>query len=199
MATIKDIARLSGYSIGTVSRVINHQKDVSEKARTEIEKVVRELDYHPNANAKLLKQTTASAVTVVIKGTSNIFLNSILERIQTCLAEYQEDVNIVFANESDNEVRIASRINRDNHPKGIIFLGADLDNFQGITGLDEVPLVIAAANGSRLGMANLSSFCTDDFAAGRCAGEAFLKHGHKKIAVIGGYDADSPEQVSSSR
>jgi len=33
MTTIKDIARLSGYSIGTVSRVINHHPDVSEEAR----------------------------------------------------------------------------------------------------------------------------------------------------------------------
>ena len=33
MATIKDIARLSGYSIGTVSRVINKHRDVSDEAR----------------------------------------------------------------------------------------------------------------------------------------------------------------------
>lgn len=39
MATIKDIARITGYSIGTVSRVMNHQ-DVSDKARKEIEQVI---------------------------------------------------------------------------------------------------------------------------------------------------------------
>ena len=42
MATIKDIARLSGYSIGTVSRVINKHPDVSDKARSAIEKVIKE-------------------------------------------------------------------------------------------------------------------------------------------------------------
>ena len=34
--TIKDIAKLSGYGIGTVSRVINKQPGVSEKAREKI-------------------------------------------------------------------------------------------------------------------------------------------------------------------
>ena len=38
MTTIKDIAKLSGYSIGTVSRVINNHPDVSEEARRRVRK-----------------------------------------------------------------------------------------------------------------------------------------------------------------
>ena len=60
MATIKDIARISGYSIGTVSRVLNNKADVSEKARSVIESVIREQNYQPNDNAKRLKQPTSS-------------------------------------------------------------------------------------------------------------------------------------------
>ena len=41
MATMHDIAQISGYSIGTVSRVINNRADVSEKARKKIEAVIR--------------------------------------------------------------------------------------------------------------------------------------------------------------
>ena len=48
MATIKDIAKLSGYSIGTVSRVINHHPDVSEKAKDAIQKVIEQENYQPN-------------------------------------------------------------------------------------------------------------------------------------------------------
>ena len=85
MATIKDIARLSGYSIGTVSRVINHHPDVSDKARAAVERVIRESGFQPNANAKLLKQAVSSAITVFVKGNSNMFLEDILEKIQTHL------------------------------------------------------------------------------------------------------------------
>lgn len=199
MSTIKDIAKMTGYSIGAVSRVINHQKDVSEKARREIEKAVKETGYVPNANAKLLKQTVASAITVVLKGTSNIFLNTILEIIQKELTREKEEVNAVFVNEGDNEVRTAAAICRDNHPKGMIFLGADLDHFRhdfaGIT----VPSVMIAANGSHLGFDNLSSFFTDDFAGGYAAAGEFIKRGHTKIAVIGGFDSSDEKQASTAR
>jgi len=39
MTTIKDIARISGYSIGTVSRVLNHHPDVSRNTREVIEAI----------------------------------------------------------------------------------------------------------------------------------------------------------------
>ena len=56
MVTIKDIARYSGYSIGTVSRVINNHTDVSEAARKKILAVIDEYHFQPNTNAKLLKK-----------------------------------------------------------------------------------------------------------------------------------------------
>ena len=52
--TIKDIAKLSGYGIGTVSRVINKQPGVSEKAREKILKIIEESNFEPNGNARKL-------------------------------------------------------------------------------------------------------------------------------------------------
>ena len=40
--TIKDLARLSGYSLGTVSRVLNNQPNVSDKARAAILAIAEE-------------------------------------------------------------------------------------------------------------------------------------------------------------
>ena len=54
--TIKDIARESGYAVGTVSRVLNNNPRVSEDARRKILAVVAQHGYQPNANAKHLKQ-----------------------------------------------------------------------------------------------------------------------------------------------
>ena len=47
--TIKDIARLSGYGIGTVSRVLNNHPDVSEKARKKILSVIEENNFQPTS------------------------------------------------------------------------------------------------------------------------------------------------------
>ena len=54
--TIKDLARLSGYSLGTVSRVLNNQPNVSEKARQAILAIAQESGFELNESAQLLKQ-----------------------------------------------------------------------------------------------------------------------------------------------
>ena len=62
MVTIKDIARESGYSVSTVSRVLNHRNDVSPDAKKKIEKVVAAYNFVPNNNAKHLKQSNSKSI-----------------------------------------------------------------------------------------------------------------------------------------
>jgi len=56
---IKDIAEKAGCSIGTVDRVIHNRGKVAEPVRERILKIIKELDYKPNVNARVLasKQT----------------------------------------------------------------------------------------------------------------------------------------------
>lgn len=124
MTTIKDIAKISGYSISTVSRVLNNRADVSEKAREKIEKVIRELNYQPNENARMLKQTVSSDISVIVRGNKSIFLESILEEIQIRMGKHGESVNVQFIGETDDEVATAVQIGQYLKPKGFIFLGA---------------------------------------------------------------------------
>ncbi len=50
--TIKDISAQTGYSVGTVSRVLNNQPNVSEKARKTILEAANQCGFQLNANAK---------------------------------------------------------------------------------------------------------------------------------------------------
>ena len=54
MATIKDVARLAGVSVATVSRVINNSPKASEASRQSVGAAMETLNYHPNANARAL-------------------------------------------------------------------------------------------------------------------------------------------------
>lgn len=54
MANIRDIARLTGYSVSTVSRVINNNPYVSEEKRRKILAVMKEVNYIPNYTARAL-------------------------------------------------------------------------------------------------------------------------------------------------
>ncbi|MDO4162870.1 MAG: substrate-binding domain-containing protein [Bacteroides sp.] len=46
--TIKDIARMAGVSAGTVDRVLHNRGDVSQLSREKVQRVLDEIDYHPN-------------------------------------------------------------------------------------------------------------------------------------------------------
>jgi LacI family transcriptional regulator len=65
--TIKDISALTGYSVGTVSRVLNNQPNVSEKARKAVMAVVEVQGFELNTNAKNLKQSQGRLVCHIIK------------------------------------------------------------------------------------------------------------------------------------
>ncbi len=56
MSSMKDVAKLAGVSISTVSRVINNNIPVDENTRRNVEEAIRKLDYQPNLLARGLRQ-----------------------------------------------------------------------------------------------------------------------------------------------
>lgn len=186
MVTIKDIAKLSGYSIGTVSRVINHRSDVSEKARNKIEQILEETNFEPNPNAKYLKQQSSSSITILVKGTQNIFLEGILEEMQRIFRESDETVAVMFLNETANEVETAVSMCETTRPKGLIFLGGNPQYFRESFGKIDVPSVLVSESAKDLGFRNLSSYTTDDADGARAAIEYLYQKGHRKIGIVGG-------------
>lgn len=70
--TIVDIAKESGYSVSTVSRVLNGRRDVSPAARKKIMEIVDAHQFVPNNNAKHLKQSVSKSILILAKGTSNM-------------------------------------------------------------------------------------------------------------------------------
>ncbi len=65
MTTIKEVAKLANVSIGTVSNVLNGKTD-NEQLISRVEKAMEELAYHPDANARNLKNTKSLLIGVII-------------------------------------------------------------------------------------------------------------------------------------
>ena len=184
--TIKDLAEKTGYGIGTVSRVLNNQPNVSEKARRAILNAVEESGFQINANARQLKQQRATSILVVVKGTSNEMFSELVEAIQSLVAKTSYPLLVDYIDEDSNEVLRAVRLQREMKPLGILFLGGNSQNFLRDFDKIDVPCVLVSNDASGLPFQNLSSVSTDDRQAARCAMDALIAQGHRKIAIIGG-------------
>ena len=185
--TIKDIAKESGYAVGTVSRVLNNHPDVSEKARKTIMAVVENHHFKLNSNAKHLKQQASSGIAIIVKGSQNMLFASIVERLQRLISEKKYASFIYYIGEEENEVERAERVCLERHPLGILFLGSDLEFFKERFDRLEIPCVLVTNSAAELGFDNLSSVSTDDEAGAQAAVAHLLKLGHRNIGILGGY------------
>ena len=184
--TIVDIAKESGYSVSTVSRVLNNRRDVSPEAQKRIKEIVEAHNFVPNNNAKHLKQTVTKNIVVLVKGTSNMLFANIIEEIQRIVEKSTYTVGVFYLDEDDNEVMEAVRLCRERKPLGILFLGGNPHYFRKEFDEVNIPCVLVTNQGNDLGFENLSSVATDDIAAAERAVDYLFEEGHKDIVVLGG-------------
>lgn len=186
--TIKDIARLSGCGVATVSRVLNQHPDVSDETRRRVLAVVEEQGFTPNNNAKRLKQQAGTSILVVVKGRQNMLFAGLVERLQQLLRENGRDTSVHYLDEDGDgdEISYAARLCRERKPLGIFFLGGDLELFRQGFGAIGVPCVLLTNTARELGFPNLSSVTTDDGAAAEEVIHLLAGRGHRHIGVLGG-------------
>ena len=66
MATLKDVARESGLTVGTVSRVLNNRGYISDKAREKVEQAMKRLNYQPNEVARSLSKSSSNTIGLIV-------------------------------------------------------------------------------------------------------------------------------------
>lgn len=184
--TIKDLAAQTGYSVGTVSRVLNNQRNVSDKAREAILRAAKESGFQLNTNAKQLKQQRGTSIQVICKGNVNELFSNLLVVIQSRSAQIGYPLVVDYIDESENEVRRAIQLCREKKPLGVLFLGGHNENFLADFHQITLPTVLVTNDASILPFENLSSVSSDDFLAGQMVIDYLVELGHKKIVIIGG-------------
>lgn len=196
--TIKDIARLSGCGVATVSRVINDYPDVSPETRQRVREVLEKYHFQPNSNARHLKQQAGRRVAIVVKGIQNMLFADMVEQIQQRLQEQGMDNAVYYLDEDADEVAFAQQVCREFKPPAILFLGGDLEHFSCGFAPISIPGVLLTNGAQDLGFENLSSLTTDDGAAAEQAIDHLVANGHRRIGILGG-NWTSSSQISYRR
>ncbi|MDF2662257.1 MAG: transcriptional regulator, LacI family, partial [Paenibacillus sp.] len=125
--TLESIAKLSGVSRGTVSRVINNQPGVKPAVRERVLGVIAETGYVPNPQARSLAGGRTENIGVVVFGNSPLFLShhlffEVLQGIQSHSTLNAYDL-VLFSNRSDRDAEYWKRIGDKRKVDGLIIMG----------------------------------------------------------------------------
>lgn len=190
---IRDIAKLSGVGVSTVSRVLNNHPDVKESTRKNVLRVIKESNYVPNNSARILKQNNTKNIGVLVKGVFNPFFSELINVIGNKINE-QKYTMILQQNDYVLEQEVENIISfvKEKRLQGIIclggnFIGLDEDSFKNI----DVPIVLTSVNTvSALGRDKYSTVGINNLQASYDAIDYLIKKGHKNIALMLGEKND---------
>ena len=66
MATLKDVAREAGLTVGTVSRILNNRGYISSNAREKVDEAMEKLNYRPNEVARSLHGKSTNTIGLIV-------------------------------------------------------------------------------------------------------------------------------------
>ena len=119
LATIKDVAEKSGYSIATVHRALNNKEGLSEKTRKKIQEVAAELNYTNNYIASALSRKNVNIAVVLPnpEGFGKYYFRYMVNGIRKCYEElYSYNINLIEyfydkeGSEAESQLRMLERL-----------------------------------------------------------------------------------------
>lgn len=120
--TIYEVAKRSGVSLATVSRVINKRGNVTQTTRDKVEKVINELGYKPSGLAQALATSRSTNIGVVIPATNYVYIANLLNGITEIIKEKGFDLTLfVTSNSQIDAMNIVERVITSHVDGAIIF------------------------------------------------------------------------------
>ena len=111
MVTIKDIAKLSNTSHGTVSNVLNNKGNVSSDKIKRVLDAVKELNYVPNVNAKNLRKGYADKMYLILPNLDSQGYRDIYKSFSINAEKENFDMNLLITdNDIKNEIKFLSQL-----------------------------------------------------------------------------------------
>lgn len=186
MGTIYDLAKITGFSITTVSKALNNYKDVSEKTRAKILQAAAEMDYLPNAHAQSLSTKKSWAIGVMFSeanevGMKHPFFNGIIESFRHATEEHGYDLIFASRNLRNRDMSYLEHF-KHRAVDGIVVICSDrMDEQVQELMQSDIPIVVVDMDS-----ANCSVVYSDNTEGARMAVNYLYELGHRAIAHIAG-------------
>ncbi|MGU8237188.1 LacI family DNA-binding transcriptional regulator [Clostridium perfringens] len=185
---IKDIAKIAGVGVGTVSRVINNCPDVSEKTRRKVSKIIEKYNYVPNNNARLLKMNDTKNICVFVRGVYNPFFSEIVNYIREEISKagYFMILQQEEYKNGTEEIKSMLSLIKENKLKGIISLGAQLYNIDSkLFNEIKIPIVFTSADVLKDNdIDSISTIKVENRYSSYNGVKYLINKGHRNIAIL---------------
>ena len=190
MTKIRDIAKHAGASIATVSRVVNGSGYVSAAMRERIEAAVRELDYRPNAGARMMRSGSSRMVGVLLPALDVHFFGILAHTVEQAL--FLRGYQAMICSTAESPAHEADYVGAmlAQQVDGVIMAAVASDGV-GVGRLIAAGVPIVAVDRALPGVAVVA---VDHHAGGRMLARHLMELGHKAIGVVGAPGHSAPVQ-----
>lgn len=189
--TIQDVAKKANVSVATVSRVMNGNYPVKSETRETVLKVINELNYIPNMQARELTKQKSTTIGVVVPSITNMFFTELVNGIETELKS--NSLSIILACTNGNYEEEQKCVNNliSRNVSGIIIADPDTESINNKfydTIAHKLPIVFINSEHTN---SNISYVSNDEASGAKTALEYLLNKGHKNIIFVRGKDSYS--------
>jgi len=192
MSTIKDVARVAGVSIATVSRVVNNGPKVGEKTREKVTLIMKELGYTPNANARALVTQKSTTIGVVVPELTDPFFASLASGVDKVARENNMQLLLSTAQQTAESERSAINLLIERRCQAIVFHSKKLSDDELRELCDKIPGLVLI---DRM-IDDIKHKCVwlDNEEGGKIAARHLMSLTHQKIACISSkYQIEDPK------
>ncbi|HZM75838.1 MAG TPA: LacI family DNA-binding transcriptional regulator [Candidatus Limnocylindrales bacterium] len=182
---IKEVARLAGVSIGTVSNVLNHPDRVAKTTQQRVRQAIAALGWVRNDSARQLRAGNSRQIAIVVLDVTNPFFTDVVRGAE--LAAEEQGVVVVVCNSGESVDRERKHLDllEEQRVRGVLITPVDDARTSRLEQLiSRGTPVVLVDRGS--GWNNRCSVAVDDVHGGRLAAEHLLERGHRHVAFVGG-------------
>lgn len=182
--TMADVARESGVSLMTVSRVINGKVDVSEDTRQRVLEVIDRLDYRPSGIARSLATRRTGTLGLVVPDISNPFFADVARGVAT--EAYREDYDVFLSSSEEDGQRELDLLHslEEKRVDGLILCSSRLADDVLAATLANYPSAVLVNRRSR--QPEVGTVLADDETGARLLTGHLLSSGHHNIGFLAG-------------
>lgn len=187
MVTIKDVARIAGVSIATVSRTLSKPESVSENTQEKVNKAIAKSGYVTNALASNFRRRQSNTIVVIVPNIGNSFYAAVIQGIEKVAAANGYRVLLGDSQFRQGRESEYAEMVRQRLADGMICLGRNvpIDTRTSIEAKDAPPVVMAC---EYQGPISVPSVVIDNQLAAKEMTQYLIKQGHHRIGFINGPD-----------